>query len=369
MIEEHKNQIDEAVPEKKGDALSQSPIETDSYFATAVTSLKGLEGAILHDEPLNMDDLVRFSEDLKKTRVEVGGELLSLNEIGLAENRAELERNFSLWKKIREGGTEQEISSVAYNITFLPSAVAKALANHQGYLIFSSLKSLSPEAAEELAKMKEVGGRSHFLAFNCVEEISDEAAEKISHFDGTINFPCIKKLTKKSAEYLVASRPSINIGNLSELSPEVAQPLSKFSGHSFTLGTEILHDDVAEILSKLKVQVLNLHTQTLSPIAAKHLGTFKGGTLGISDVKQLSDEALQFLAERKKHLMLLDLTSLSDKGAEYLAKINHVHFSNLKEISDQGIEHFARSAGKISGSKELNDRISAAKERLGIVKK
>jgi hypothetical protein len=131
---EHKieeNLIHEAIKptEIKREGFEMSPEQASQITA----ELSKLDDAILHDRPIHIEDLEDLSKVAKGTKIDVGGEIMTLEE---AENIPDLKMNIEIWKEIRVGKFKN-----IYKLTRITPSVSKYLENIKGDLYLGSLTS------------------------------------------------------------------------------------------------------------------------------------------------------------------------------------------------------------------------------------
>ena len=95
--------------------------------------LSKLNDAILHDKPINIEDLEDLSKVAKGTKIDIGGEVMTIEE---AENNPDLKMNIEIWKEMKEGNFEN-----THKLTRITPSVSKYLENVKGDLNLNNLTS------------------------------------------------------------------------------------------------------------------------------------------------------------------------------------------------------------------------------------
>ena len=119
--------------------------------------------------------------------------------------------------------------------------------------------------------------------------------------------------------------------------------------------------EAAASLAQFKGDTLELNGLTnLSDAAAKSLAQFKGGTLELNGLTSLSDAAAESLAQSKHTRYLNGLTSLSDAAAKSLAQFkgDTLELNGLTSLSDAAAASLAQFKGdtlELNGLTSLSD--------------
>ncbi len=143
---EHKieeNIIHEATnsPEK-----SQGGFEMTTEQASQITAeLSKLNEAILHDKPIFINDLEDLSKIARGTKIDVGGEIMTVEE---AESIPDLKMNAKIWQEMKEGNFLN-----TDKLTKITPTVSKYLENIKGDLNLRGLTS-----AKGLVLPQTIGG-------------------------------------------------------------------------------------------------------------------------------------------------------------------------------------------------------------------
>jgi hypothetical protein len=118
----------------KSNERVQEGFEMSREQASQITAeLSKLNDAILHDKPIHIEDLEDLSKVAKGTKIDVGGEIMTLEE---AENIPDLKMNVEIWKEMKEGKFDN-ISK----LTRITPSVSKYLENVKGSIDLKSLTS------------------------------------------------------------------------------------------------------------------------------------------------------------------------------------------------------------------------------------
>ncbi len=163
------NIIHEAInsPEK-----SQVGFEMTTEQANQITAeLSKLNDAILHDKPISIDDLEDLSKVARGTKIDVGGEIMTVEE---AENIPDLKMNAKIWQEMKEGNFER-----TRELTRITTAVSKYLENIEGYLDLSGLTS-----AEGLVLSQSIGGDLYFDKLTSADK--EELREKYPQYKNKV---------------------------------------------------------------------------------------------------------------------------------------------------------------------------------------
>ena len=212
--------------------------------------------------------------------------------------------------------------------TISPEA-AEALAPYRGELYIQSVLKHAPETAVVLAKRS---GRTH-TSYTYMTESSDGSLIVRLNDDSVFNLGVVWKLTPELAATL-AEAPVLDLRNLKKLTPKAAVVLAR--NHHGTLlldGLESLSDKVAAALSWHDGGLSLRKVKRLSPTAAEHLASIRG-FVSLGGLKTLTPRLATVLAEFPGNLMLDGLTELTPAVARKLQKHTGILSMNgLPEIS------------------------------------
>jgi hypothetical protein len=186
--------------EKSREGFEMSPEQANQITA----ELSKLNDAILHDKPISIDDLEDLSKVARGTKIDVGGEIMTVEE---AEKIPDLKRNMKIWDEMKEGNFEN-----TGKLTFLTPKVARIFSEkcNRTELWLESLSVFSPEVAKELAKFK-----GKHICLCGVRFVSDLVAMYLGKSNiEYVNLHELESLSEVAAKNL-AEHPNIvkNIGN------------------------------------------------------------------------------------------------------------------------------------------------------------
>ena len=238
----------------------------------------------------------------------------------------------------------------------LSPEVAAVLVEPAGQLSLDGLTELSPETAVVLAKHKPVGGFGHAdLRLNGLKTISSAVAEALAAHQGMILLHSLEKLDSMPlAKKLAAQWGELRLG-LTELSPEIAAELAKNAGvaedktrpgvihRRADRAPSVLRLDNLWSLSPETAEALSKHSGvlvlnglvSLDPLVATSLAK-RTGTLVLNGLPSLSTEAATAIAEFPGELVLKAITELPPDAAAALAKHKgRLHLTGLTVISPE----------------------------------
>lgn len=236
----------------------------------------------------------------------------------------------------------------------LSAAEAKQLVDNcrgKGYIALDALRSLSAEAAAELARHEE------YLSFGSLDTLSGEAAAALAPFTGRLNLDAIETLSDAAAAGLGRSRAKgINLPRLTTLSPAAQESLGGFQGglaapklrtltsgrlaerlvasKSVPMGVVELSTDAARAIAALPGDLHLDKLETLSAEAAALLADRPGGGLTFRGIRSLPPDVARALVRTPGSLGLDGLESVSPEVAEILAhRTGGLSVGRLREVS------------------------------------
>ena len=177
--------------------------------------------------------------------------------------------------------------------------------------VFNNLKSLSSKVAAVLARTPAT------LEFSSLDTITVEAAEALIPHVGNLNLPSITELPPRVSAVLAQHTGALNLNNLRKLSVEDAEAFSEHNGRlGFPMVSTLDLDAVRNLVSHRGGLDLSGLT-SVSVDVAEALSEYDGD-LNLSGLTEISDHAARHLARHEGTLRLNGLTSLSDAAAEFL---------------------------------------------------
>ncbi len=198
---------------------------------------------------------------------------------------------------------------------------AKRLAQDKsGWLNLSSLTTLSPGAARELARY------DGWLSLNRLTSLAKETAEALGQHRGPLHLNGLTKLSDESANALARHHGELSLNGLTSLSEEAAKALAKHTGGRLYLqGVTALSTEAIRALAQRKgggpsnqTRLDGLTSLTVEGAAAlmdAHPHNWDGRLPGL---KTVPDDVAKVLAKRQHGLSMEGLTSLSDESAKAL---------------------------------------------------
>jgi hypothetical protein len=136
-------------------------------------------------------------------------------------------------------------------------------------------------------------------------------------------------------------------GALEGLSRDVASELAKIRGKVLFIPNEELESSLLESLCEFKGE-LQLGCRTLPADRAEKMAGFRGLSLKLCKVENISDEGSEFLSRVESNLNLSGLTELSDKAAEYLSHVaGNLNLESLNQASDRVIQSLSSHKGDL----------------------
>ncbi len=185
-------------PEKeKGDGSFGVEIVKAQDSSGVVENLKQFESALLHDQPVRIEQVLNLEKSLDSMKVVVGGEEMT---IGGMRQIPDLEKNAKIWEEIEAGDFSHH-----ENLTHLTPQIAHQLSGHQGYLSLSSLTTISDTTAEHLSHYQGI------LYLNSLTAISDTAAEHLSHHQGSLYLYGLATISDIAAEHLSRHQGTLSL--------------------------------------------------------------------------------------------------------------------------------------------------------------
>ena len=185
-----------------------------------------------------------------------------------------------------------------------------------------------------------------------------------------VDLETFTKLDEKAAQVLSKSDGTLDLKGLMHLSEADAEGLAEFKGVSLDLNglTEISNTAarcLARVKSSLELNGITSLPDELARIMAAH--SSRGDmenivSLTLNGVESLSDEAARLLSKRKTgRLELYGVKSLSDAGAKWLASCKEDLELGVTALSDAGAKHFASFAHRLNLPNLLTLSDAAAK--------
>jgi hypothetical protein len=150
----------------KSNEKSREGFEMTSEQAGQITAeLSKLNDAIAHDKPIKIEDLEDLSKVAKGTKIDIGGEITTVEEV---ENNP----NVKIWNEIKNGNYEH-----LEELTYITSEIAKILSRRDGELSLGKVIGLSDLSAQYLSEHQ---GTS--LVLWGLKTISDKVAEFLARY-------------------------------------------------------------------------------------------------------------------------------------------------------------------------------------------
>jgi hypothetical protein len=181
-------------------------------------------------------------------------------------------------------------------------------------LELNGLTEISEQIAEALGRNQGTGG----LFLDGLRKISDSAALSISKYQGLqLSLNGIKEISPFAASALANIKDydgertaSLYLCGLEEISDKVGEALGKFKGSTLNLsGLKQISNTTARSLARAKAQLVLKGLKSLSDEVAKALSLHKGSyyvreRLDLTGLKALSDRSAKYLAVNKKRVLL-----------------------------------------------------------------
>jgi hypothetical protein len=197
--------------------------------------------------------------------------------------------------------------------------------------------------------------------------ITKEIAQQFLKDSSCVDLRTFTKLDEKAAQVLSKSDGWLPLNGLMHLTEADAEGLAEFKGSSLELnGLTEISDTVARCLAKVKSS-LNLNGLTSLPVGLARIMAAHPSWLELNGVKSLSDEAACLLSKRKTgRLELRGVKSLSDAGVKCLASCKDDLELGVTALSDAGAEQFASFAHRLNlpNLRNLSDAAAKSLEKL-----
>lgn len=250
------------------------------------------------------------------------------------------------------------VAADAPSVTELTVEQAIALADTQGDLELNSLRVLSPQVAELLARSNTV------FELNGLTSLSPESAAALSQPDAIIELDSLTDLPWDTACALITptSPRSLSLQGLTGINDEVAELMGRHAGFLRLSGLRAVTDRQVELLSAHRGYLGLSGLTSLSVRAATALGR-QPGMLSLNGIESLTPEAAAALAGHGQFLRLDGLETISDEVARALARQQGpLGLHGVTTLSDAAAETLARHEGTLylMGLEMLSDRAVAA---------
>ena len=249
------------------------------------------------------------------------------------------------------------VEADAPSVTELTVEQAIALADTQGDPELNSLRVLSPQVAELLARSNNV------FELNGLTSLSPESAAALSQPDAIIELDSLTDLPWDTACALITptSPRSLSLQGLTGINDEVAELMGRHAGFLRLSGLRAVTDRQLELLSAHRGYLGLSGLTTLSVRAATALGR-QPGMLSLNGIESLTPEAAAALAGHGQFLRLDGLETISDEVARALARQQGpLGLHGVTTLSDAAAETLARHEGTLylMGLEMLSDRAVA----------
>lgn len=171
---------------------------------------------------------------------------------------------------------------------------------------------------------------------------SDEPEE-----DETEESRCLE-LDAELAQSFLEDPDSVNLGDFTSITDDAAEVVSKYRGGTlFLYGLTNLSDAAADALSRHQGDLELGGLTELSEAAAEALSKHQGSLI-LDGLTELSDAAAEALSKHQGVLILRGLTELTDYAAEALSKHQgNLLLDGVTELSDVAAEALSKYKGTI----------------------
>ena len=211
--------------------------------------------------------------------------------------------------------------------------------------------------------------RPYSLSLDDLKELSELDAIELSKTGNSLSMDGLKDASDVALANLLKHRGSISLNGLTDLPPLAAKSFTENHSREYyeTIslnGITALSEQTAQYLGKGKTIGLNLDGITsmdasiainfneflgdlslngLQEIDEKIAGYLiakqTGHGLSLGGLRKIDDQVAQVFGTMAAGSLKLGITSLSDKGANYLSKMHgHLTLYQLKEISEEGLQ-------------------------------
>jgi hypothetical protein len=335
--------------DKAADSLSthQGALELNGLSElsdAAAASLSGNQGKLVLDGLTEISDTT--AESLSKHQGELW--LNGLVELSNAGAEALSKHQGTLW---------------LWGLVEISDAVAKSLANNEGGLNLEGLTEISDTTAESLSK------NQGELSLAGLTELSDTAAESLSKHQGELYFgPGLTEISDAAAESLSRHHGLLGLMGLTELSDAAARFLAKHNGDLLLQPKTDYNEGIAlsptgfELLAKLNGEICGTEPAEFLDASARYKDLERIGGPGawctdnnpeeLTKIKKWTKKAAGLLPEFKgERLDFYSLTEITEAAAEALSThVGYVGIENVGEISDAALE----SLSKLNGDLKLS---------------
>jgi hypothetical protein len=241
----------------------------------------------------------------------------------------------------------------------IPLSVAQIFVSKNSKLTeiqLDSVKTISPEVAECLSKLKDnvsLKGIVDFPDANGGELLAKKLAKMIGAFY-SISFPNLKKINLEILNLLLKNNGGVELG-IEELTPEIATALSTYKGNKKSGRNKIslcrvssLQENALDELLKFKGDLHLDNITELSESVAGKLSKFNGG-ISLSGLYKIDSKIAGFLGSHPGDFLSIGLSELKDPlVAQELAKYKGcLDLPEIQSISDEAAEALSKFKGKM----------------------
>ena len=243
-------------------------------------------------------------------------------------------------------------------VTELHEEPARELIKLDGVLRFKCLDEFSDEVAEILSNHK------HGINFELpvheggLKTLSDQAAESFSKHQGQLKFRALNEISEKGAEYL-SKHPNLVINEFGDQQEIADSIVSKRGPLTKEIVERFIEDDQSVRLDGYL---------TINEDAVDALCSYKN-RIDLDGLTEISDESMEKLSNHKSSLSLCGLTQLTDAQAESLSKygqgVSHLcilSLMGLKNLSDNAAQFLAKAKGRVDVADELEEKVDQYRE-------
>ena len=219
-----------------------------------------------------------------------------------------------------------------------------------------SVKTISPEVAECLSKLKDNVSLKGIVDFPDAKG-GELLAKKLAKMSGafySISFPNLKKINLEILNLLLKNNGGVEIG-IEELTPEIATALSTYKGNKKSGRNKIslcrvssLQENALDELLKFKGDLHLDNITELSESVAGKLSKFNGG-ISLSGLYKIDSKIAGFLGSHPGDFLSIGLSELKDPlVAQEIAKYKGcLDLPEIQSISDEAAEALTKFKGKM----------------------
>ncbi|MFM7072178.1 MAG: DUF1588 domain-containing protein, partial [Planctomycetota bacterium] len=233
----------------------------------------------------------------------------------------------------------------------------------RGGLNLSSVTTLSPEVAKELAKL------DGWLWLNGITALTNESAAALAQHKGMLHLNGLTNLSDECAAALARHSGELSLNGLTSLSVESAREFAKHAGGRLYLkGITTLSVEAVQAIAQRKVggpTGQQVHLEGLTTLSAETAAVLAQTPAQLWDgrlpaIKTLPADVARALAKRQGTIYLEGLTTLSDETAQALQGKLDGNLPNLTSLTPVSAKALGESTRILNGLTTMSEDLAQA---------